>query len=109
MSDFAALKEHVRKLGMLLDDPQPGLFTWNEFVGREWRAIAQAWDSNIDTARLDALEANGWDLTKNGAWTIHEGTYDDVPQLIKADSLPTARAAIDAAMKALGTANARPT
>ena len=41
---LARLKLEVDKLHALLADPQPGLITWNEMVGRQWKAIAELWE-----------------------------------------------------------------
>jgi hypothetical protein len=46
------LKEHVTKLAALLEDPQPGLATWNEFLGQHFKAIHDGWDGNKTTVDL---------------------------------------------------------
>ena len=38
------LKDEVNKLNMLLNDPQPGLPTWNELYGRRMQAISDFWN-----------------------------------------------------------------
>lgn len=40
------LKRRVDLLKKLLDDPQPGLFTWNMAVADEWKAIAHLWNGD---------------------------------------------------------------
>jgi len=41
MNRIDALREACRKLQILLDDPQPGLFTWNQAVYEGVREIAE--------------------------------------------------------------------
>lgn len=37
------LKVEVDRLHALLADPEPGLITWNMFVGETWKRIAELW------------------------------------------------------------------
>jgi hypothetical protein len=41
------LRSNVDRLKALLDDPQPGLMTWNEAVGKRWEAISEMWRLGI--------------------------------------------------------------
>ena len=43
---FEELKEHVRKLKMLLDDPHPGLLTWAMMYRDHMKAISNYWTKN---------------------------------------------------------------
>ena len=47
------LNEHVSKLQKLLDDPQPGLFTWVEFYGKEMRFISDVWEYGLEYAQTN--------------------------------------------------------
>jgi len=38
------LKEHVRKLSALLQDPHPGLSTWCGFYAEQMQAISEFWN-----------------------------------------------------------------
>lgn len=38
------LKEHVRKLSLLLKDPHPGLSTWCGFYAEQMQAISKFWN-----------------------------------------------------------------
>ena len=38
------LQGHVKVLSALLEDPQPGMFTWAEAVCNRWEAIAKLWE-----------------------------------------------------------------
>ena len=40
-SNIKSLKEEVEKLKKLLDDPEPGLITWRNFVRARIEAISQ--------------------------------------------------------------------
>lgn len=42
--DFKTLQEHIDKLKRLLDDPQPGLFSWNEMLNRRMQTISDLWN-----------------------------------------------------------------
>ncbi len=44
--EFELLKEHVRKLNSLLEDPQFGLVTWCVFYGEHMKFIADYWNNN---------------------------------------------------------------
>lgn len=37
------LKEHVDKISALLNDPQPGLMSWNEFLDENLKAIIKGY------------------------------------------------------------------
>lgn len=37
------LTERIRKLHLLLSDPQPGLLTWNEALAREMAELIEKW------------------------------------------------------------------
>ena len=37
------LTQHVNRLHGLLANPQPGLFTWQEFVINHWQAVVHLW------------------------------------------------------------------
>ena len=50
-----ALREHVRVLTGLLDDPHPGLFTWRTALYRQIQEIKQFGLSSLDHAALDLL------------------------------------------------------
>lgn len=39
------LREQVRKLKDLLDDPQPGLMSWCEAYGERMKAISNFWNN----------------------------------------------------------------
>lgn len=41
MSNIDELKEHVVRLNQLLEDPHPGLFTWQEAVHKRIGKIAE--------------------------------------------------------------------
>ena len=43
------LTHRVNRLHGLLADPQPGLFTWNEFVLYHWQAIVNLWSKEEDS------------------------------------------------------------
>ena len=43
IEDYEDLKTHVVKLKTLLDDPQPGLMSWNIMVGKELNTITDWW------------------------------------------------------------------
>jgi hypothetical protein len=38
------LKVHTDRLHALLEKPEPGLMTWNLFVGDTWLEIVKLWD-----------------------------------------------------------------
>lgn len=39
------LTKNVFHLHLLLENPEPGLFTWNQAVLELWREIADLWES----------------------------------------------------------------
>jgi len=41
MEDVEKLLEHVNALKGLLDDPRPGVFTWNSMVGKRIEEISK--------------------------------------------------------------------
>jgi hypothetical protein len=41
MSNIEELLGHAKKLVSLLEEPEPGLFTWHEFVHEKIKAIAE--------------------------------------------------------------------
>jgi hypothetical protein len=43
---FDELKEHVRQLNALLEDPQPGLVSWVQFYQEHMKAISDYWTKN---------------------------------------------------------------
>lgn len=45
---FDELKDCVAKLHSLLQDPQPGLMTWHEFVNERLKFISDAYNSSED-------------------------------------------------------------
>lgn len=42
------LKEHVNKLKMLLDDPEPGIFTWQSLVREHIKWISDFHEGKIE-------------------------------------------------------------
>lgn len=40
---FDELKDHVDKMHQLLEDPQPGMISWNEFLTQHWKALIEGW------------------------------------------------------------------
>ena len=47
MPDFDELKKHVDCMKKLLDDPQPGIFSWCGFLGEHWKKVADMWKEPI--------------------------------------------------------------
>ena len=45
---FAKLKHHVNLLRGLLEEPEPGLFTWCSAVATQWKAISDLWKGTAD-------------------------------------------------------------
>jgi len=43
------LKEEVRKLHALLDDPHPGLFTWREAYADQAKVLMEFWSDSAET------------------------------------------------------------
>ena len=37
------LQERIQKIKALLDDPQPGLFTWSWMLGKQMTEISELW------------------------------------------------------------------
>lgn len=61
------MKEHVRRLLGFLEDPHPGLMTWNEAIADELRALANvAPRSKEEKASMEPL---AFLLTRIGSWT----------------------------------------
>jgi hypothetical protein len=120
MPNFEKLSEHARKLHMLLQDQQPGLATWNLFVGETWKVIADMWDpdslvkrwmevriANLETqlkrnrqGLMNILEFRKLDAVTWGQRDGYGGRYGALTQ----EEIEWAIADID---RALGTANAR--
>ena len=43
------LKERIDKIHNLLSDPQPGLFTWCQFLGEQMNELCSEWNKKDET------------------------------------------------------------
>ncbi len=57
ITDLKSLATEVRKLKRLLDDPQPGLFTWAQMYGDSMQAMSDFWNEDLLKAGKGVLEA----------------------------------------------------
>ena len=75
------LQRHVKALSALLEDPQPGMFTWTEAVCNRWEAIAKLWEDPTIKSTTPITDGMFSEARRQGAIDIYlaeAAEWDDI-------------------------------